>query len=233
MRYGRTTIAAVDVALPDGTAQRADRGNRGARFSDRRDGRLRSPPAKAIPTGRSRSTMEASVSAGSLPARHRNISGPAASASRATAPAIQALSSSSGNTSSDWSRLNARWWSATCHRSLYGYQVRAALAIAIENPHSAVTFLPLACSGSTIDLGFFNPLRARECPPTGACAANAVPQMVRLKEALELARKTDKERKLDRDPAYHRRERHLVRRSGRQRHHRALATERTLFKRAA
>ena len=77
-------------------------------------------------------------------------------------------------------------------------RLRAALAIAIENPQVAVTFLPLACSGSTIDLGFFNPLRARECPPTGSCASNnSVPQMVRLNEALDLARKTDKERKLD------------------------------------
>jgi lysophospholipase L1-like esterase len=108
-----------------------------------------------------------------------------------------ALSAGSGNTSADWAKLNARWWSASCHRSLYGYQVRAALAIAVENPHVAVTFLPLACSGSTIDAGVFGSLRARECPATGSCTNSNVAQMVRLKEAIDLARKTDKERKLD------------------------------------
>ena len=103
----------------------------------------------------------------------------------------------SGNSAPDWARHNARWWSAACHRSLYGYQVRAALALAVENPQIAVTFLPLACSGSTIDLGFFNPLRARECPPTGPCAGTTVPQVTRLQEALALARRGDPERKLD------------------------------------
>jgi hypothetical protein len=103
----------------------------------------------------------------------------------------------SGNSAADWARFNARWWSAACHRSLYGYQVRAALALAVENPHVAVTFLPLACSGSTIDLGFFNPLRARECPPAGPCAGTTIPQVTRLQEALALARRRDPERKLD------------------------------------
>ena len=64
---------------------------------------------------------------------------------------------------------------AACHRSLYGYQMRAALALAVEQTHAAVTFLPLACSGSTIDLGFLNPLRARECPPTGNCPGDDGP----------------------------------------------------------
>ena len=46
-----------------------------------------------------------------------------------------------------------------CHRSLYGYQMRAALALAIENPRIAVTFLPLACSGATIAAGFLGSQR--------------------------------------------------------------------------
>ncbi len=107
------------------------------------------------------------------------------------------LASVSGNSAADWSKLNARWWSAACHRSLYGYQLRAALALAIENSHIAVTFLPLACSGSTIDLGFFNPLRARECPPTGACPGTTMPQVARLQEALALAQRHNSARKLD------------------------------------
>jgi lysophospholipase L1-like esterase len=196
VRQGRTTIAAVDVALPDGTAQRAI-----AEIAVR--DYLIAGMGDSIAAGEGNPDRPIALDDGGFCFR-RFFAGstseyfrPGRIGFKGNRACDPGLSGSSGNTSSDWSRLNARWWSATCHRSLYGYQVRAALAIAIENPHSAVTFLPLACSGSTIDLGFFNPLRARECPPTGACAANSVPQMVRLKEALDLAHKTDKERKLD------------------------------------
>lgn len=106
-------------------------------------------------------------------------------------------SSNIGNTAADWAKLNATWWSATCHRSLYGYQLRAALALAIEQKHIAVTFLPLACSGSSIETGFFNPIRARECPATGPCITNNPSQISRLQEAMELARQKDKDRGLD------------------------------------
>jgi hypothetical protein len=196
VRQGRTTIAAVDVALPDGTAQRAI-----AEIAVR--DYLIAGMGDSIAAGEGNPDRPIALDDGGFCFR-RFFAGstseyfrPGRIGFKGNRACDPGLSGSSGNTSGDWSRLNARWWSATCHRSLYGYQVRAALAIAIENPHSAVTFLPLACSGSTIDLGFFNPLRARECPPTGPCAANSVPQMVRLKEALDLARKTDKERKLD------------------------------------
>ena len=196
VRQGRPTIAAVDVALPDGTAQRVI-----AEIMVR--DYLIAGMGDSIAAGEGNPDRPIALDDGGFCFR-RFFAGstseyfrPGRVGFKGNRACDPALSAGSGNTSGDWSRLNARWWSATCHRSLYGYQVRAALAIAIENPHSAVTFLPLACSGSTIDLGFFNPLLARECPPTGACAANSVPQMVRLKDALELAQKTDKERKLD------------------------------------
>src|SRR5262245_58275324 len=41
--------------------------------------------------------------------------------------------------SSDWANRGALWMSPACHRSLYGYQLRTALALAIENPQLAVT----------------------------------------------------------------------------------------------
>src|SRR5262249_50339298 len=53
-----------------------------------------------------------------------------------------------GSDLSEWARLSARWMNAACHRSLYGYQLRAALALAIDSPHVAVTFLPLGCTGA-------------------------------------------------------------------------------------
>ena len=121
-----------------------------------------------------------------------------------------------GNTAADWARLNARWWSAACHRSLYGYQLRTALG-ARGRASACRGHLPAAgLFGPTIEVGFFGSLRARECPPTGSCASSTPPQLGRLKEALDLARKQNKERKLDLDPAHHRRQRHLVFRPGRQ-----------------
>ncbi|HVX75808.1 MAG TPA: hypothetical protein VHB49_06765 [Bradyrhizobium sp.] len=65
-----------------------------------------------------------------------------------------------------WQRQSALWFNAACHRSLYSYQTRTALALAVRYPHIAVTYLPLACTGATISDGLFGSQRARECPPT-------------------------------------------------------------------
>ncbi len=90
-----------------------------------------------------------------------------------------------------WSRLAARWMSAPCHRSLYSYQLRAALALAVENPRIAVTFVPLACTGASIDVGLFGAQRARElnCGTSGttSCPAKVSPQLARLREVLTRA----------------------------------------------
>lgn len=51
----------------------------------------------------------------------------------------------------------AQWLDETCHRSLYGHQLRAALQVGIENPHSAVTFLGYACSGAAVTEGLLGP----------------------------------------------------------------------------
>ena len=42
-----------------------------------------------------------------------------------------------------WQRQSAYWFNPACHRSLYSYQTRTALALAIQYPHVAVT-LPSA-----------------------------------------------------------------------------------------
>lgn len=196
VRAGRPTTAAVDVGLPDGTAQRvlAEIAVRNLLIAGMGDSIAAGEgnPDRAVDLDDLgfcfRRFLAGSTSEYFRPGR-AHFKG-----NKACDPG---LSSTLGNTAADWAKLNARWWSATCHRSLYGYQLRAALALAIEQPHVAVTFLPLACSGSTIDLGFFNPLRARECPPTGACVSNNPSQMSRLKEAMSLARKQDKDRQLD------------------------------------
>ncbi|MCV0369695.1 hypothetical protein [Filomicrobium sp.] len=50
---------------------------------------------------------------------------------------------------------NARWLDQACHRSLYSHQARAALQLAIEEPHRAVTYVGLACSGAETIFGLF------------------------------------------------------------------------------
>lgn len=100
----------------------------------------------------------------------------------------------------EWSRLSARWLSAPCHRSLYGYQLRAALALAVENPHIAVTFLPLACTGAAIPQ-LFNGQRARElnCGANGnaSCPASVPGQLTELRDLLARAQKAQPNRGLD------------------------------------
>lgn len=50
----------------------------------------------------------------------------------------------------------AQWLSQACHRSLYSYQARVALQLAIEAPHRAVTFANFACAGAEITFGLFH-----------------------------------------------------------------------------
>jgi hypothetical protein len=104
-----------------------------------------------------------------------------------------------GTNMSEWSRLSARWLSAACHRSLYSYQLRAALGLAIENPHIAVTFLPLACTGATIDVGLFGSQRARElnCGGNTSCPASMSGQISQLRDILTRAQRVQPNRALD------------------------------------
>ena len=100
--------------------------------------------------------------------------------------------------STEWAKLGARWLSQACHRSLYGYQLRTAFALAVENPHAAVTFLPLACTGATIETGLLNrhactrdQLRGRPLPDQRAGTDRAAAA------ATAAARRTIKDRTLD------------------------------------
>jgi len=99
----------------------------------------------------------------------------------------------------DWAQHGARWLNAACHRSLYGYQMRTALALAIENAHGAVTFIPLGCTGATIESGLIDRQRAREtdCGTRSRCPANVPPQLAQLRDALALARRHRPDRNLD------------------------------------
>ncbi len=107
---------------------------------------------------------------------------------------------SSPNAARDWARHGARWMNPACHRSLYSYQLRTALALAIEQRHVAVTFLPLACTGATIDAGMFGSQRADDCPwvvGIESCSGTAPAQFAELKELMAKARRQDPQRMLD------------------------------------
>jgi len=100
----------------------------------------------------------------------------------------------------NWQRHSALWLNSACHRSLYSYQTRTALALAVRYPHIAVTYLPLACTGASIPDGLFGPQRARECLPTksgSACRGTVNAQLSELHAAVTAAKKRQPDRKLD------------------------------------
>ena len=162
---------------------------------DRRHGRFDRRRRRQSRPARCGSPTKASASSASTAANTTGRDAPASAATgratprRAMMPAV-----------SDWARQSARWMSGACHRSLYGYQMRTALALAVENPHLAVTFIPLGCSGATIKVGFLDSQRARECPSPGtgaACPGSARAQIAELTDLMATARKHRADRSLD------------------------------------
>lgn len=100
----------------------------------------------------------------------------------------------------NWQQYGALWMNAACHRSLYSYQTRAALALAVRYPHIAVTYLPLACTGASIPDGMLGSQRARECltaKSSARCQGTVNGQIAQLREALAAVRPRQPERKLD------------------------------------
>ncbi len=73
----------------------------------------------------------------------------------------------------DWQQIgdsafikeNARWLDQACHRSLYSHQLRAALQLAVEDPHRSVTYAGLACSGAEVTFGLFLRYKGNEWVP--------------------------------------------------------------------
>jgi hypothetical protein len=103
------------------------------------------------------------------------------------------------DTLQNWQRYGALWFNSACHRSLYSYQTRTALALAVRYPHVAVTYLPLACTGATIADGLLGAQRARECPSakSATCQGIVNPQVGELRDALAAAKRRQPDRKLD------------------------------------
>jgi hypothetical protein len=196
--YGRTTVATADVPLGDGTAQRvvaeiavhdlliagmgdsiaAGEGNPDkaveldGTFCFKRFLRGSSAGGQYFRPGRAGYTEDRSCENGQ----------------------------STSAAASDWARHGARWMSPGCHRSLYSYQVRTALALAIEQPHVAVTLLPLACTGASIGAGMFGSQPIDDCPwvvGIDNCSGSSPAQLVELKDLMAAARKQNPQRGLD------------------------------------
>jgi lysophospholipase L1-like esterase len=99
-----------------------------------------------------------------------------------------------------WQQQRALWLNSACHRSLYSYQTRTALALAVQYPHIAVTYLPLACTGATIADGLLGSQRVQECLPSktaNTCSGSVNGQFAELREALTAAKRRQPDRKLD------------------------------------
>lgn len=103
------------------------------------------------------------------------------------------------DTLANWQRYSALWFNSPCHRSLYSYQTRTALALAVRYTHIAVTYLPLACTGASISDGLLGSQRGRECPPgkSGVCNTSVNAQVAELREAVTAAKKREPDRNLD------------------------------------
>jgi hypothetical protein len=91
---------------------------------------------------------------------------------------------------------NARWLDQACHRSVYANQLRAALQLAIEDPHRAVTFAGLACSGAEITAGLFLRYKGNEWVPNP-------PELSQISAAADVQCGGHPARVLDLPEAYH------------------------------
>jgi lysophospholipase L1-like esterase len=194
VRYGRTTVVTVDVPLGDGTAQRvvteiAVRDLLIAGLGD------------SIAAGEGNPDRAVELEGGFC-FRRFGGGGTYFRPSRAgfTGDRSCEVGPTADSAARDWARSGARWMSPGCHRSLYGYQLRTALALAVEQPHVAVTFLPLACTGAAIQAGMFAGQLFDDCPAVvgiDRCSGLAPAQLTELKGLMDKAHRTQPQRTLD------------------------------------
>ena len=193
VRYGHTTVATVDIPLGDGTAQRviteiAVRDLLIAGLGD------------SIAAGEGDPDQAVQLEGGFCFRRfgggqyyRPGRAGFTGDRSCENGPASVAAAT-------DWARHGARWMSPACHRSLYSYQIRTALALAVEQPHIAVTFLPLACTGASIEAGMFGGQSFDDCPAVVGidhCSGTSPAQLTELKELMDEVHKREPQRALD------------------------------------
>ena len=196
VRSGRTTIATVDIPLGDGTAQRVT-----AEIAVR--DLLIAGLGDSIAAGEGNPDRAVELEGGLC--FKRFLRGGGSQYFRPSRAGYEDDRSCENGPSSpaaarDWARHGARWMNPPCHRSLYSYQVRTALALAIEQPHIAVTLVPLACTGATIGAGMFAGQRADDCPwvvGIESCSGTAPAQFAELREIMAAVHRQNPNRNLD------------------------------------
>jgi|SRR5579883_7785 hypothetical protein len=195
VRAGKTTVATVDIPLGDGTAQRV------AAEITVRDV-LIAGIGDSIAAGEGNPDRAVELEGGFCFRRFLRGSTTYYRPSRAGYTDDRSCENgpSSATAAKDWARHGARWMNPACHRSLYSYQVRTALQLAIEQPHLAVTLIPLACTGATINAGLFGGQRADDCPwvvGIDSCSGTAPPQLAELRDVMAAVHKAQPNRNLD------------------------------------
>jgi hypothetical protein len=196
VRYGRTTVATVDIPLGDGTAQRVttEIAVRDVLIAGLGD---------SIAAGEGNPDRAVKLEGGFCFRRFLRGGGSQYyRPSRAGFSDDRSCENGPSNPAAakDWALHGARWMNPACHRSLYSYQVRTALALAIEQPHLAVTLVPLACTGATIGAGLFAGQRADDCPwvvGIESCSGTAPAQLAELKNVMAVVHRQQPTRNLD------------------------------------
>ena len=158
VRYGRQTVASVDVTSAEGTRQVST----GIQVRDVFIAGL----GDSIASGEGNPDRPIALADEGFCFRSY-LGGPTAQYYRPSRAGFKGgRACEAPDTLQNWQKYSAVWFNAACHRSLYSYQTRTALALAVRYPHVAVTYLPLACTGATIADGLFGSQRARECTHT-------------------------------------------------------------------
>ena len=195
VRDGRTTVATADIPLGDGTAQRvvAEINVRNLLIAGLGDSIAAGEgnPDKAVELEGS-FCFRRFLRGGSQYFRPSRA-GFTGDRSCENGPA-------SPTAAQDWASHGARWMNPACHRSLYSYQLRTALALALEQPHVAVTFVPLACTGATMDAGMFGSQRIDDCPAVvgiDSCSGTSPGQFTELEDFMTAVRRQQPQRALD------------------------------------
>jgi len=194
---GRTMLASVDILLPDGTAQRvvADIAVRDVLIAGLGDSIAAGEgnPDRPVRLSDEGFCFQRFLGTARSEYYRPGRDGFLGNKSCSFNPAEESFSEA-------WARQSARWESGPCHRSLYGYQMRSALSLAVESSHIAVTFIPLGCTGARIDAGFLGSQRISECPSPGtnaACPGTSPAQIDELKELMTRAHRRQADRNID------------------------------------
>jgi hypothetical protein len=188
VRYGRPTAATVELILPDGTVEEA-------RTEILVRDVLVVGMGDSIASGEGNPDRPIALSDDGFCFRRflAGGSGDYFRPGRAGFRGDKTCDTATPKADSDWGKHAAGWLSPACHRSLYSYQTRAAVALAVEHPHLAVTYVPLGCTGATIADGVLGPQRAREVicnGKSGSCAGTVPSQIGELRKIIASARRT-------------------------------------------